>query len=148
MGGASIFGSILSGLFCDRFGAARTLSLAGFGFAASWAIVTLTGWLPALLLATLIMGACGAAVFPPMNVVVAQVFGEPMLARAMGLLGVFMLPFVFGLPPAAGWLHDASGSYKLVMTTTTIACALITLNFLLMSRSIARGAAASVSGRV
>jgi cyanate permease len=147
-GGATIMGSLLAGFLCDRVGAARTLSLAGFGFAASWAIVSLTGWVPALLLAMLIMGTCAASVYPAVNVLVTQVFGEAKLARAMGLIGVFMLPFVFGIPPAAGWLRDVSGNYRFVITALMVASLLVGLKFLLMSRAIARGAGVPGAARV
>jgi predicted MFS family arabinose efflux permease len=142
MGGASILGSILSGVLSDRIGAAQTLALAALGSAAGWSIVAFTGWLPAMALATLMMGACAASVFPPINVVMAQAFGAAALPRVMGLLGACMLPFTFGMPPAAGWLRDISGNYGSVMTTFISVCLLVALMFFLMSRAIARGVAA------
>lgn len=138
-GGASILGSLFSGILCDRFGAAQTLALAALGFAASWAMIAITGWLPSMTLSMLLMGACGAAVFPPINVLVTQVFGVGALPRVIGLLGILTLPFTFFVPPAAGWLRDFSGNYVSVMITITIACFVVSLKFFWMGRAIDRG---------
>lgn len=140
-GGASILGSLLSGVLCDRYGSAQTLALASFGFGASWTLLAFTGWLPAMALASLIMGACGAAVFPPISVLVTRVFGAAALPRVIGLLGVFTLPFTFGGPPAAGWLRDLAGNYLSVMITFAIACLVVAAKFFVMGRGVQRAPA-------
>jgi predicted MFS family arabinose efflux permease len=138
MGGASVLGSIYSGYLCDHYGAARTLALAGFGLAASWAMIAMTAWLPVMIVSMMISGICGAAVFPPINVLVAQVFGMPALPRVLGLLGVSTLPFTFLMSPAAGSVRDITGNYIVVMVGFTVLCAAAAINFLLMGRAIDR----------
>lgn len=128
-GGASIFGSILSGFFCDRFGAARTLAFSGIGATITWAIIASTGWYPALLMAMALSGACGAAVFPPTTVLITQVFGERALPRALGVLSVFTLPFTFVMSPAVGWVHDVVGSYSIITIFVMIICASVAVLF-------------------
>jgi len=137
-GGASIFGAILSGFLCDRLGAARTLALSGFGSAISWAILASTGWFPALMIAMVLSGACGAAVFPPTSVLVTQVFGKRALPRVLGLLSVFTLPLTFVMSPAVGWVHDMIGNYSMVVLSLTIICALMAVQFLWMSAGLDR----------
>jgi len=145
-GGASIFGAILSGFLCDRVGAARTLALAGFGSTISWAIIASTGWFPALMIAMVLSGACGAAVFPPTSVLVTQVFGERALPRVLGLLSVFTLPLTFVMSPAVGWMHDMVGNYSIIVLSLTIICALMAVQFLWMSARLDRTSPENLSG--
>lgn len=140
-GGASILGSLLSGVLCDRYGSAQTLALASFGFGTSWALLAFTGWLPIMALASVVMGACGAAVFPPISVLVTRVFGAAALPRVMGLLGLFTLPFTFGGPPAVGWLRDLSGNYVSAMVGFASVCLVVAVKFLVMGRAVQRAAA-------
>lgn len=119
---ASIFGSILAGLACDKFGASRTLSVAGAGLTASWVVISMSGWFPALALAMIIMGISGAAIFPLVTVLVAQLFGVAAFPRVVGFLGAFTLPFTFGAP-VAGWLRDTMNNYNLAMLLLmTVSC--------------------------
>ena len=113
-GGASILGSLLAGYACDRVGAARSLGFASLGFAIAWALIAMGGWLPTLTVSAVLVGLCGAAVFPPISALVIQIYGIESLARVLGLLGIMTLPFTFAMSPVAGWLHDLSGSYKVV----------------------------------
>jgi MFS transporter, MCT family, solute carrier family 16 (monocarboxylic acid transporters), member 10 len=135
-GAASIFGSLLSGLLCDRVGAARTLALAGLGSSISWAIIASTGSLPSLIVAMSLNGICGAAVFPPTSVLVAKIFGERALPRVLGLLSVFTLPLTFSMSPAVGWIHDINGNYSAIVVTMMAICALVALQFLLIGRRL------------
>jgi MFS family permease len=143
-GGASVVGSVLSGLFCDRLGGARTLALAGLGYSVSWATVYATSWLPAMVPAMLMIGACGAAVFPTVNVLAAQAFGAASLHRVLGYLGLLTLPLTFLLPPAAGALRDAAGDYDAMMLAMIGCCGFVALAFFVVAHAGARhtGAAA------
>jgi len=137
-GGATIFGSILSGFLCDRLGAAQTLALSGFGSAISWAILAATGWFPALVISMTLSGICGAAVFPPTSVLVTRIFGAPALPRVLGLLSVFTLPLTFVMSPAVGRVHDIVGSYSMVVIAMMIICALIAVEFLWVAARLDR----------
>ncbi|WP_167304734.1 MFS transporter [Sphingobium vermicomposti] len=133
-GFASIFGSVLAGLSCDRFGTARTLGLAGVGLTVSWLIISMSGWLPALALAMAIMGISGAAIFPVVTVLVAQIFGVAAFPRVLGLLGAFTLPFTFGAP-VAGWLRDTMGDYRLAILLLISASLAAAIDFGLIGRA-------------
>lgn len=137
-GASSILGSLLAGYACDRVGAARTLALAAMGFALAWALIAITGWLPALAASSFLIGLCGASVFPPISALVVQIFGIDALPRVLGLIGVMTLPFTFIMSPAAGWLHDVSGSYESAFAALIVACLLAAATFFGISRYLAR----------
>lgn len=137
-GASSILGSLLAGYACDRIGPARTLALAAAGFALAWTLIATSGWLPALAAASLLIGFCGASVFPPISALVVQVFGIDALPKVLGLLGVMTLPFTFIMSPAAGWMHDLSGSYMPAFITLIGTCLLAAAIFFWMSRHFAR----------
>ena len=138
VGVATIFGSILSGFLCDRFGATRTLALSGFGSAISWAIIASTGWFPALVIAMTLSGICAAAVFPPTSVLVTRIFGARALPRVLGLMSVLTLPLTFVMSPAVGWIHDVIGNYSIIVVSLMIICALIAVQFLWMGQRLNR----------
>ena len=138
VGVATIFGSILSGFLCDRFGATRTLALSGFGSAISWAIIASTGWFPALVIAMTLSGVCAAAVFPPTSVLVTRIFGARALPRVLGLMSVLTLPLTFVMSPAVGWIRDVIGNYSIIVVSLMIICALIAVQFLWMGQRLNR----------
>lgn len=111
-GASSIAGSLLAGYATDRLTPSRTLGLTALGFLFAWAMITLTGWLPALAVSAALIGFCGASIFPPISALVAQVYGASALPKVLGLLGIMTLPFTFLMPPAAGWLRDLSNTYE------------------------------------
>lgn len=137
-GAASIFGSILSGVLCDRIGAARTLALSGFGSAMGWAILASTTWFPVLVISAVLSGACGAAVFPPVNVLITRIFGAPALPRVLGLLSAFTLPLTFAMSPAMGWVHDIIGNYSIIVLSMITVSVLMAILFLLIGRRLDR----------
>lgn len=134
-GFASIFGSVLAGLSCDRFGTARTLSFAGVGLTVSWMIISASGWFSALALAMIIMGISGAAIFPVITVLVAQIFGVTAFPRVLGLLGAFTLPFTFGAP-VVGWLRDTTNDYRLAILLLMSVSLAAAINFGLIGRTM------------
>ena len=134
-GGASILGSIFSGVACDKFGAAWTLSITGVGLALSWVIIQTSGWFPALAVAMMVMGISGAAIFPPVTVLVAEVFGVAALPRVLGLMGAFTLPFTF-CAPLAGWLRDTMSNYETAILLLISVSLVAVLNFACISRKM------------
>ena len=131
-GAASILGSLFSGVLSDRFGAPRTLAQVCVGLAISWALRATTAWYPGLMIAMIMCGACGAAVFPPTNIIFTQMFGLRALPQALGLMGAFSLPFTFAMSPAVGAMRDALGDYLLVFVGLSVMCALVAVLFWLI----------------
>lgn len=138
MGGASVLGSLLSGLLCDRIGPARTLALIGVGFCLAWSALSATTLLPPMILATLILGASGGGTFPALNVICSQLYGVATLPRAIGLFSILTLPLLFALPPLAGLIHDAANSYQPVVVMIIGICGPSAIGFYTLGRIITR----------
>ncbi len=143
MGGAAALGSLLVGVLCSRLGAANTLALMGAALAGSWLVLLSTTIYPLMFAATLVIGMCGAGVFPAVNVVGAQIFGVGLLARVLGLFTFYTLPLTFALPPAAGVLRDVSVNYDPVIAVLIGGCGAIAVLFLAVARVLAARPAVS-----
>lgn len=146
-GGSSILGSLLAGYACDYVGSAKTLGIASLGFAAAWALMAVTGWMPALAVSAFLMGLCGAAVFPPISALSVEVFGVEALPKVLGLLGIMTLPFTFSMSPAAGWLHDVLGSYDAAFAGVVASCLIAAATFFGLSRYLRRMAKAGIEAQ-
>lgn len=134
MGGASILGSLLSGVLCGRIGPALTLTLIACGICVSWVILLSTIAYPAMIPAALLVGMSGAAVFPAVNMLSSRLFGQHSLPRVIGLFGLATLPLTFCLPPLAGVLHDAAGGYGPVVWVIIAGSGAAAFLFLMMRR--------------
>ena len=129
MGGASVAGSLVVGILCTRLGAVRTLAVVALALATSWAVLLLTTAFSIMALATLLLGACGAGVFPAVNILSGKLFGQGSLPRVIGIYGIVALPITFCLPPLAGLLHDVTGSYFIVVAVLIGGCAAVAALF-------------------
>jgi Cyanate permease len=134
MGAASIGGAILFGWLGDRLGGALTLAVIAAGFAASWAVIGMTGGLGLMVPAILVIGAVGPGVFTGISLLCNHMFGPASMARAVGLFSMFSVPFTFVLPPAAGWIHDQAGSYRPVMAALVLGGVLVAMLFWAIGR--------------
>jgi len=139
MGAASVAGSLGIGILCDRLGGARALAVVAASFAIAWVVIALATAVPLLIPAMLVVGACGAGVFPAVIVLCAHAFGRQGLGVAVGLFGMCTLPLTFLLPPAAGLLRDGAGSYLPVMEFIIAGCVLVALVFAAIGRLEMRG---------
>lgn len=144
-GVASIVGSLLAGIACDRWGSANTLGLAALGFATGWGLMAMTGWLPVLTISASLIGLGGAAVFPPLTALSVEVFGIEALPKVLGLQGLLTVPFTFATAPLMGWLRDISGSYRPVFTEVIITCLVAAFTFFAIGRHLRRKVEASLA---
>lgn len=134
MGGASVLGAFGIGWLCDHIGGGRALAVAAAGFGVGWLVLGSAPGFPTIALPVLFIGACGAGIFPAVNVVSTRIFGLDRLGHALGLFGFFTLPMTFILPPAAGVLHDATGSYQAMIAVIVSACTIVAVCFFLLGR--------------
>ena len=137
MGGAAVIGSLAIGFLCGRLGAPLALALIAGGLAISWASLLSTISFPIMALASLMLGAGGAGVFPAINMLSGRLFGQQSLPRVVGLFGLVTLPLTFFLPPLAGVLRDAVGGYTPVASIIIGGCALVVIIFVAMARATA-----------
>ncbi|ANI79691.1 MULTISPECIES: MFS transporter [Sphingobium] len=135
MGGAAVIGSLVIGFLCGRLGAPFSLGLIAAGLALSWLALLSTRSFPLMALASLMLGAGGAGVFPAVNMLSARLFGQDSLPRVIGLFGVVTLPLTFFLPPLAGVLRDIIGGYGPVAMMLIGGCVIIALLFFGMARA-------------
>lgn len=134
MGGAAVIGSLAIGFLCGRLGAPLSLALIAAGLAVSWFSLLGTTSFPLMALASLMLGAGGAGVFPAVNMLSGRLFGQASLPSVIGLFGLVTLPLTFLLPPLAGVLRDAVGGYAPVVAIIIGGCAVMTLVFFAMAR--------------
>lgn len=140
MGGAAILGSIATGVLSNRVGAAVTLALVAAGLAISWLALLSTSSLGVMGLAYLTLGAGSAGVFPAISMVSSRLFGQQALSRVIGAYTPAAMPVTFVLPPLAGVLRDAAGSYTPVAFVVITGCAVAAAVFLLIERGRANRA--------
>jgi cyanate permease len=135
MGGAAVIGSLIIGFLCGRLGAPFSLGLIAAGLTVSWLALLGTTSFPLMALASLMLGAGGAGVFPAVNMLSGRLFGQDSLPRVIGLFGLVTLPLTFLLPPLAGVLRDMAGGYAPVVTIIIGGCAVMALIFFAMART-------------
>jgi cyanate permease len=138
MGGAAVIGSLAIGFLCGRLGAPLSLALIAGGLALSWLALLGTRSFPVMALASLMLGAGGAGVFPAVNMLSGRLFGQDSLPRVIGLFGLVTLPLTFFLPPLAGVLRDVIGGYAPVAAIIIGGCVLMTFIFFAMARASRR----------
>jgi Cyanate permease len=143
MGGAAVIGSLAIGFLCGRLGAPFSLGLIAAGLAVSWLALLATTSFPLMALASLMLGAGGAGVFPAVNMLSGRLFGQDSLPRVIGLFGMVTLPLTFFLPPLAGVLRDVIGGYAPVAMIIIGGCAVMALIFFAMARAGRHGSASA-----
>ena len=121
-GAAGAVGSLFFGWLADRIGGAAALLVNGLIHAATWAIFFLEPGMPLLTVDAMAMGVAGAGAYSAMIVALTNLFGTRNLTRTLGLASIFgTLPTILA-PPIAGMLHDAFGSYTLLLHLVILAC--------------------------
>lgn len=111
-GGAGAAGSLIIGWLADRYGGALILSVNATVQASMWFIFLMPVSLGVLTVDAVVIGVCGGGVATAQGVLLAHRFGAVNFPRALGLLGLCALPFILGINPLAGYLHDLTGTYR------------------------------------
>lgn len=138
LGGSAVVGSLIVGFLCSRLGGALTLALIAASQVAGWFVLLSTTAFPVMAATTFFLGIGGAGVFPAVNVLSGRVFGLESLPRVIGLTSLVNMPFIFGIPPLAGVLHDATSSYASVVMAIVACSAASSVLFLVMAQISAR----------
>lgn len=139
--GSGILGTLLFGWIADRLGPPNALVLTTFCQAILWwAILQVTG-LPLYLLSGL-LGICVVPLTTLHGAALSALVGPASISRAMGISYAIKLPFIFTFAPAAGYLFDLSGGYRLPFLITVALLAVACLLFVMMAMSIRRQAPA------
>lgn len=111
-GGAGAIGSLIIGWLADRYGGALILSCNAAVQASMWFIFLMPVSLTVLTVDAVVIGVCGGGIATAQGVLLVHRFGAANFSRALGLLGFCAVPFILGINPVAGYLHDVTGTYR------------------------------------
>lgn len=112
-GGTGVVGSVVFGWIADRYSASGTLLVNALLQALVFGVLIVPVSYPLLVLDAVVIGACGGGFVAAKGVLVSRIFGRDRFPQVMGLSATMTLPFLFGLSPLAGILHDWTGSYAM-----------------------------------
>jgi len=108
----SLLGKLAFGAVSDRVDPRHALRLAVLVLVAGWLVLLADPDYPRLLLAGALLGLGIGAVVPLHGVLIGLCFRAEAFGQVMGLGGLLTLPIIAGANPIAGWLYDATGSYR------------------------------------
>ncbi len=120
-------GKIGFGYLADIYDKRLLLRVAIIWLSLFWIIFLKPHSLSAMMLGGAVLGFGSGATMPLWNSLVASCFGRLVFARAMGYMGLLVLPMVLIPMPIGGFIFDATGSYLLVFQ---LALSLFPLAFL------------------
>lgn len=112
-GAAGIVGSLVFGVLADRLGGALVLMGNAILQCGMWFIFLLPVNMPLLVFDAVVIGACGGGVSAAQGVLMNHRFGSANFGKALGALSLATVPFLLGISPLAGYLHDRTGDYRL-----------------------------------
>ena len=108
----SLVGKLAFGAVSDRVDPRHALRFAVLLLVGGWLVLLLGPGYRELLLAGALLGLGIGAVVPLQGVLVGQYFRREAFGQVVGLAALLTLPIIAGANPAAGWLYDATGSYR------------------------------------
>lgn len=111
---AGMVGKLGFGHLADVYDKRLLLRIATIWNSLTWIIFLGPHTLPAMMLGGAVLGLGAGAIMPLWNALVASCFGRMVFARAMGYMGLLVLPLTLIPMPLGGLIFDQTGSYLLV----------------------------------
>lgn len=111
---SGMVGKLGFGYLADIYDKRVLLRIAIVWNSVTWSIFLGPHSLPAIMAGGAILGLGAGATMPLWNALVASCFGGRMFARAMGYMGLLVLPLTLIPMPIGGFIFDQTGSYLLV----------------------------------
>jgi MFS family permease len=124
-GAAGILGSLLFGYLADRFGGAFMLMINAILQCAMWFVFLLPVNMALLTMDAFVIGACGTGMSSCQGVLLTHRYGSSNYGRVLGAMSLATLPFLVGIGPLAGFLHDKTGTYSLAITLLIVASGIV-----------------------
>ena len=109
--GFALLGKLLFGALFDRVNRRLVLGLWLGVQGAGWAILASQPSYLALLGGFALWALGAGGILPLHGALIGAIFGRAVFGRVLGMMSLVSLPFGAALPPLAGHLYDASGSY-------------------------------------
>lgn len=111
-------GKVFFGYLTDIFHAGRVFCIVALVDASAWGLLLLDNTYTVFLIGVGIMGFGVGGAAPVMNAVIAKCFGAQVFGRVMGFIGVILLALIALPGPLGGFVHDLTGSYRLIFALT------------------------------
>lgn len=108
---AGLAGAPLFGFLADRLGGGRAFAVLAFALIPGWLGLLVADTLPLLLLLAVMIGVCSNGIVTLFGATMGEWLGGRNVGMAMGLCYLLQIPFLFGAPPLAGAMYDATGGY-------------------------------------
>jgi MFS family permease len=112
--GTAMAGKLGFGYLADIYDKRLLLRIAIVWNSLVWSIFLGPHSLPAMMIGGAVLGLGAGATMPLWNALVGSCFGRLMFARAMGYMGLLVLPLTLIPMPIGGLIFDYTGSYLLV----------------------------------
>lgn len=124
-------GALAFGWLADRIGPGLALATSAFVQLPGWLILFLgTSDLPALTGIAAVIGLCCGATTGLMGTAIGAWFDLASFGQVMGLIYAFLVPFLFGAAPFAGYLFDVTGDYRAALALHALTLVGVGLMFL------------------
>jgi MFS family permease len=108
----SLLGKLAFGAVSDRIDPRQALRFAVVLLVAGWLLLLASPTYRQVLVAGVLLGLGIGAVAPLQGVLVGRYFRREAFGQVVGLGALLTLPILAGASPVAGWLYDATGSYR------------------------------------
>lgn len=108
---SGMVGAPLFGFLADRLGGGRAFALLSFALIPGWLGLLGAGTLPVLMLLSVMIGICSNGIVTLFGATMGEWLGAENVGMGMGLCYLLQIPFLFGAPPLAGAMYDATGGY-------------------------------------
>ncbi len=127
--GAGLPGVLFFGWLIDRYGARAMLVINALVQLLLWAMLASAENYQLLILVSACIGVCNTSILALHTAAINEIFGTANVGAVFGLSYVPKIIFIFGSVPLAGFLFDATDSYRLGLMVHIAGFAIATLCF-------------------
>lgn len=108
---AGVAGAPIFGWLADRIGGGRAFGVLALALVPGWLGLLGAQSFPALLFLAVAIGICSNGIVTLFGATMGEWLGARNIGLAMGLCYLLQIPFLFGAPPLAGAMYEATGGY-------------------------------------
>jgi MFS family permease len=108
----ALAGKLGFGLLADRMDLRLAFGLALACQACAYVVLATVGGARGLAPAAVLLGLAAGGLLPVWGALIARSFGAARVGQALGAMNLAMAPLTIAAAPYAGWVFDATGSYR------------------------------------